>query len=107
MKKIEDIIEVLKALGDPTRYKILELLASCGNNLCVTGISKKLEISQPVISQHLKVLKNAKVVSADRAGYHIHYSINLNIITDLVEQLNSLKEISLGKCSKEDCMLKD
>lgn len=104
--KIENTVTALKALGDSTRYQILELLASFGNNLCVTAISTKLEISQPVISQHLKVLKNAGIVTADRAGYHIHYSINLKTLTNLIGQLNLVLETS-SKSLKYDCKLQD
>jgi len=71
-----NIAEVFKALGDPTRLKIIKLIISMGNNLCVGAIANKLKITQPAVSQHLRILKNAGLAKANRKGYHIHYSIN-------------------------------
>ncbi len=102
----DNTIEILKALADTTRFKILELLSTSGNNLCVTAISNKLEISQPVVSQHLKILKNARIVSADRQGYHIHYSINHDTLSGLMEQISKLLEINAHKCTKDTCIIK-
>ena len=77
-KSISDTAEIFKALGDPTRLKILKLIAAQGNNLCVGFIASQLGISQPAVSQHLKVLKNAGLTEANRQGFHVHYSINKN-----------------------------
>ena len=74
-KSITDTAEVFKALGDPTRLKILKLISAMGNNLCVGIIAQKLNVSQPAVSQHLKILKNAGLVNADRQGFHVHYQI--------------------------------
>lgn len=104
MLRSKDIasIEIFKALGDSTRFKILKLLSSSGNNLCVTAISKKIGISQPVISQHLKILKNAKIVNSNRIGYYIHYSINEKTILNLENQIKDLLNLSSDKCSKDN-----
>lgn len=74
-KSITYTAEIFKALGDATRLKILKLITSRGNNLCVGKIASTLEISQPAVSQHLKILKNAGLVEADRQGFHVHYQV--------------------------------
>ena len=74
-KSVIDTAEIFKALGDATRLKILKIIAAKGNNLCVGIIADKLNISQPAVSQHLKILKNAGLVEADRQGFHVHYQI--------------------------------
>ena len=79
-KTVKDAAKIFKALGDPTRLGIIKIIASTGNNLCVGFIANKLGVSQPAVSQHLKVLKNAGLVKDNRVGYHVHYEINRNCL---------------------------
>lgn len=72
---VADTAQVFKALGDGTRLKILKIIAHLGNVVCVGMIADRLNITQPAVSQHLKVLKNAGIVQAQREGFHVHYSI--------------------------------
>ena len=81
-KSVNDAAEIFKALGDPTRLKILKLIITKGNNLCVGKIANVLDVSQPAVSQHLKVLKNAGLVEADRQGFHVHYQVVKNSLDD-------------------------
>ncbi len=67
--------EILKALADPTRIKIIKLISSKGKILCVGALARELGISQPAVSQHLKVLKNAGILEDIRAGCHVHYCV--------------------------------
>ena len=57
---------MFKALGEPTRLKILKLLAV--KDLCVCDLEEIMQASQPRISQHLKVLKQARLVNERREG---------------------------------------
>jgi ArsR family transcriptional regulator, arsenate/arsenite/antimonite-responsive transcriptional repressor len=68
------IADFFKALGDSTRIRILQLLLS-HKKLCVGFIAYKLGITQSAVSQHLKVLKNSKIVEGERKGSSIHYRI--------------------------------
>lgn len=74
-KTIKDTAEIFKAMGDETRLKIIKLITATGNNLCVGMIAQKLGISQPAVSQHLKTLKYAGLITDQRQGLHIHYKI--------------------------------
>ncbi|MFA6497785.1 MAG: metalloregulator ArsR/SmtB family transcription factor [Desulfurivibrionaceae bacterium] len=67
--------EIFKVLSVETRVKIIELLKTNGA-LGVKEISKKLGITLPAVSQHLKILKQAGLVRSERQGYWIPYSIN-------------------------------
>ncbi|MFZ5899221.1 MAG: ArsR/SmtB family transcription factor, partial [Bacillota bacterium] len=58
---MRELAERIKALGEPTRLKILRLLHE--RELCVCEIAEVLQMSQPRISQHLKVLRQAGLVS--------------------------------------------
>ena len=56
--------ETFKALGDPTRLKILRMVTTRGNNFYVAEIAEKIGISTSAVSQHLKVLRTAGIVEA-------------------------------------------
>ncbi len=71
---LREVAEVLKALSDPTRLKILFLLDHCP--LCVCVITETLGLSQPTISRHLKQMEQAGIVSSERQGTWIIYSLS-------------------------------
>ena len=79
-KSVIDAAEIFKALGDATRLKIIKLIAATGNNLCVGIIARMLNVSQPAVSQHLKILRNAGLVEANRQGFHVHYRVRNNCL---------------------------
>ncbi len=81
--------EVFKALGDPTRLEIISLLTE-SENLCVNVIAEKTGMSQPAISQHLKVLKNAGFLDAKKMGMEVHYSLNRQKVKEFTDSLDSL-----------------
>jgi ArsR family transcriptional regulator len=70
----QDIVCMLEALGASSRVDILTLLRD--KTLCVGAIARHLAISQSAVSQHLRILKNAGLVTDERKGYFIHYHIN-------------------------------
>jgi ArsR family transcriptional regulator len=80
---------VFKALSDPTRLEIIALLME-SQNLCVNVIAEKTGMSQPAISQHLKVLKNAGFLEAKKMGMHVHYSINQKKAAEFISDVNNL-----------------
>lgn len=64
---------LFRALGDETRLRIVALLAH--GELCVCHIEKALELSQPMVSRHLGVLRAANIVEARREGTWVYYSL--------------------------------
>ena len=77
-KKIEQQAALFAALADPTRLRLLQILfhqsppgCRCVNNLC-----HLLGVTQPAISQHLRVLKSVGLVRGERRGFRIHYLID-------------------------------
>ncbi len=74
--------EVFKALSDPVRRKILEMLGS--RDLSAGDISKKFEITKPSVSRHLSVLKAAGLITDRRQGQRIIYSLNSLPIRDIM-----------------------
>lgn len=68
-----DLARLFAALSDPTRLRLLNLMA--GREVCVCYFVEILKLGQPKISRHLAYLRNAGIVSARREGKWIHYSI--------------------------------
>ncbi len=71
---MKSISEAFKALGDPTRLEIVKLLV--GKEMCVCDIINSFKVSQPTISHHLRVLKQAELVKDEKEGKWIYYSLN-------------------------------
>ncbi|MFH1458989.1 MAG: metalloregulator ArsR/SmtB family transcription factor [Candidatus Omnitrophota bacterium] len=81
----EDCLEFFRALADATRQEILELLGEQDCN--VNEICKQFDnMTQPTISHHLQILKRCKLVSAERKGKMIYYSINKKIMRNGMEE---------------------
>ena len=81
-----ELIQCIHTVTEPTRYKILQLLSE--HNYCVCAIAKKLGISASAVSQHMRVLKQAGVVSGQKLGYQMHYRINRDALINLFSGLS-------------------
>ncbi len=82
--------KVFKALNDPTRRMILELLKE--KELTAGEISKHFSISKPSISHHLDLLKQASLISAEKKGQFVIYSLNTTILEDVYRWIINLKK---------------
>jgi ArsR family transcriptional regulator len=69
-----DTVEFAKALADETRQKIMALC--CCQLISVNEIVDKLDVAQPTVSHHLKILKNAGLVRSERRGKKVLYTID-------------------------------
>lgn len=72
----EQLIGVLKALADPTRLAIFRLIAAQNEPICVCDIVARFEVSQPTISHHLKVLREAGLTTVSRRGVWAYYAVD-------------------------------
>lgn len=72
----EEYAEWFKALADPTRIRILNLLARNSDPVCVCDIVDQFPLGQPTISHHLKILRDTCFVTTERRGTFIYYAIN-------------------------------
>lgn len=77
--------DLIKALGDPTRLKIIYLLTQ--GELCVCEIITALEKPQPTTSHHLNILKKAGFLKWRKEGVWIHYRLSNPKISDFLDQL--------------------
>lgn len=86
----ERLAVVLKALSDPTRLQLLAMIeASPNGEACVNDLTEPLELSQPTISHHLKILVTAGILARDKRGLWSWYSI-------VPEQLQTLHALLPG-----------
>lgn len=70
----QEVADISKALSVPSRLKILKILRE--RTLCVNAITRMINVSQPAVSQHLLVLKQAGLVIGKKEGNMIHYSFS-------------------------------
>jgi DNA-binding transcriptional ArsR family regulator len=96
MREDLDLVVVCKALGDPTRLRILELLKSKGRSccdlisrdekgLCACDVEEAVGLSKAAVSHHMALLRRAGLVNAEKRGRWIYYSRNEVAIASLAE----------------------
>ncbi|MEU3952413.1 metalloregulator ArsR/SmtB family transcription factor [Streptomyces achromogenes] len=69
-----DLARVFKALGDPVRLRLLSMIASkAGGEVCVCDLTPAFDLSQPTISHHLKLLRQAGLIDCERRGTWVYY----------------------------------
>ncbi|MEN3271856.1 MAG: ArsR family transcriptional regulator, arsenate/arsenite/antimonite-responsive transcriptional [Actinomycetota bacterium] len=84
--------EVLKALAEPARWRIVERLAS--EELCVCHLVEDLGIPQTLVSHHLKVLRTAGVVESERFKQWIYYRLLPDAVAAVADELGALTRSS-------------
>lgn len=70
---MKDFIKVMKALSDPNRVKVLKLLQH--RVMCVCELQAALDIAQPTVSKHLKILEDAGLVFCEKDGLWVNYGL--------------------------------
>ena len=80
---------IFKALNDPTRREILQLLQE--RDMTAGEIAEQFNISFPSISHHLDLLKQAKLVIAEKEGQYVYYSLNTTVVDDILKWLMQFK----------------
>jgi len=83
-------VDIFKALADPTRLKILECIRK--GEKCICEIIPFTGKSQPNVSQHLKVLKNAGIVDEHKEGTRIIIKVSKNEIYTIIEKAKNIFE---------------
>lgn len=105
---MEKVAKIFKALSDETRLKVLLLVSK--RDVCQKGISKYLGISDSSVSQHIKILKEAEIITGYKEGYYVFYHINehvfdecINFFKSIGSANNNILEISNMKLNSIDC----
>src|SRR5215204_6713356 len=74
---------VAKALGDPVRIQLVDVLRKAAGEVCVCELVPLFELSQPTVSHHLKVLREAGIVASERRGLWAYYYVIPDALEDL------------------------
>ena len=96
MERADELVVVFKALGDPTRLKILDLLRSRGQScceliardergLCACDIETAVGLSQAAVSHHMDLLRRSGLVEAEKRGRWVFYRRNEAALAGLAE----------------------
>jgi ArsR family transcriptional regulator len=86
-----ELARVFKALGEPVRLRLLSLIAShAGGEACVCDLSGVFEVSGPTISHHLKVLRDAGLLTSERRASWVYYTV----VPEVLGSLSSLLSVS-------------
>lgn len=94
----EQTLAICKALGDETRLKVVQLLS--GGELCACKILESLDITQPTLSHHMKLLCDSGIVQSQKVGKWQHYTLNPEAVNQTVAFLEGLlaPSASQGSC---------
>ncbi|MER6527296.1 metalloregulator ArsR/SmtB family transcription factor [Streptomyces sp. NPDC001508] len=86
-----DLAKVFKALGDPVRLRLLSLIASRGEGgeVCVCELTPAFDLSQPTISHHLKLLRQAGLIDCERRGTWVYYWVLPGVLDRLAAFLTT------------------
>lgn len=88
-EEAEGTAALFRALGDPARVRIVNMLARTGEPVCVCDLQAPLELSQPTVSHHLKKLADAGLLDREQRGRWAYYTLNpdaarrLSVVADL------------------------
>ncbi len=82
------ICGLLKALAEPRRWRIVELL-SC-EELCVCHLAEELDIAQPLVSHHLRVLREAGLVEFEKHRQWTYYRLRRSALEDLGQRIGAI-----------------
>jgi ArsR family transcriptional regulator len=74
-RQAERMARVAKALGDPIRLQLVDVLRKHAGKVCVCELTPLFEVGQPTVSHHLKVLREAGIVDSERQGLWAYYYV--------------------------------
>ncbi|MFN8635167.1 MAG: metalloregulator ArsR/SmtB family transcription factor [Chloroflexota bacterium] len=74
--RLDRLVSLYRALGDPTRLEVFRLIAAQTTPICVCDVVDRFELTQPTISHHLKILRDAGLVTVSRRGVWAYYAVD-------------------------------
>ena len=91
---VQDLAAGFKALGDPHRLAVVDLLVRVGEPVCVVDIERHLPLAQSTVSYHLKWLVDAGVLARERRGRWMYYWVRPERLESLREALDTFLDLS-------------
>ncbi len=83
VENAERLAAIARALGDPVRLQIVDVLHHHAGAVCVCELNDLFDLSQSTISHHLKVLRNAGIVASEKRGLWAFYYVKRDVIEHL------------------------
>lgn len=96
-------VNFFKALGDPTRLRLLSCMAKCSRACSVTEIAECCDIDFSVVSRHLALLARAEIVEASKKGRTVYYSVRYKAVTNALRELATAFDGCCVSNLKEAC----
>ncbi len=93
------MVRMFKALGDTTRLGIFRLIAAQDAEICVCDITGRFDVSQPTISHHLRVLRDAGLVTVTRRGVWAYYLVDPQGMAFLRDSVGAIAPALLAEVS--------
>ena len=89
--------KILKALGEPKRFLLMQLMSERG--YCVRALARKSQLSESAVSQHLKILREAGLVYGIKKGYYVHYYLDKSVLEKVISELTQIKDTQCKPCN--------
>ena len=89
-------VTVLKALGDPHRFELLQLMAN--RSYCVRALARRSQMTDSAVSQHLKVLREAGLIFGIKIGYYTHYQVDKDALGQVISELETIRGAERKPC---------
>jgi ArsR family transcriptional regulator len=91
-----DLAKIFKALGDPVRLRLMSMIASRGEGgeVCVCDLTPAFDLSQPTISHHLKLLRQAGLIDCERRGTWVYYWVLPGVLERLAAFLTPAEPVA-------------
>jgi ArsR family transcriptional regulator, arsenate/arsenite/antimonite-responsive transcriptional repressor len=87
------LAQIFRALGDPVRLRLVSLIgAHQGGEVCVCDLTSAFSLTQPTISHHLKVLREAGIIDSERRGTWVYY----RLVPATLERMGALLSVPRG-----------
>jgi len=103
---IEEAARLFAVLSDPTRLALVRLLSRQDETkpLCVGALARRLGVSQPAVSQHLRVLKDVGLVRGERRGPRVHYFLDPEAVASARKTVGGLLTLTAdGEVCRDEC----
>lgn len=84
------IVDQLKAVAHPVRWRMFEIMALHLDGICVCDLESQFDLSQPTISHHLRIMREAGVVVTDQRGTWIYYSVHPEALNQFISAFAQL-----------------
>ena len=82
-QEAESMARIAKALGDPIRLQLVDVLRKHAGKVCVCELTPLFDVGQPTVSHHLKVLREAGIVDSERQGLWAYYYVRPEALMEL------------------------